>query len=86
MSTDPMTFTQHGPSMKLIGNSKQPAGNSLALNTAGTEPAGRNQRVKKEEAYSVVCLKGLRVMCNCDCVILFFAIRDTEDGIKAKCS
>lgn len=36
MSYDLITFTQHGPSMKL-------AGNSLALTTAGTEPAGMKQ-------------------------------------------
>lgn len=42
MSHDLMTFTQHGPSVKLSSNSKQQAGNSLALTTAGTEPAGRS--------------------------------------------
>lgn len=43
ISNDLLTFTQHGPSMTESSQSKQPAGNSLALTTAGTEPAGMNE-------------------------------------------
>lgn len=38
-----MTFAQHGPSVKLSSNNKQPAGKGAALTTTGTEPAGRSQ-------------------------------------------
>lgn len=65
MATDPVTYTQRGLSVK---PSKQPAGISLMLTAAETEPTGRSQL--KEP--STVQPKGLRPS---HCVKLSFAVQ-----------
>lgn len=65
MATDPVTYAQRGLS---VIPSKQPAGNSLTLTAAETEPTGRSQL--KEP--STVRPKGLRPS---HCAKLSFAIQ-----------
>lgn len=52
-----MTFTQHGPSVKLSSNNKQPAGNSLALTTTGTEPAGGSHSRSNSNSFNKVPIR-----------------------------